>query len=94
MEKLIEKVENLKNALNHEQVIIDLKTLNKEIKTDENLNRLLTKFHEQPSEQVRNELILNKKVKTYKEKETELNLLILEINSKLKKITKKDKCSL
>ena len=30
----------------------------------------------------------------YKEKETDLNILILKINKELKQITKKDKCGL
>lgn len=94
MEKLIEKVENLKNALDEEQVVIDLKKLNNEIKTDEELNKLLTEYHNSPSETLRNNLIQNSKIRKYKEKETELNILILEINSNLKQITKKDKCSL
>ena len=94
MEKLIEKVENLKNALDEEQVVIDLKKLNSEIKTDEELNKLLTEYHNSPSETLRNNLIQNSKIRKYKEKETELNILILEINSNLKQITKKDKCSL
>lgn len=94
MEKLIEKVEKLKNALDEEQVVIDLKKLNSEIKTDEELNKLLTEYHNSPSETLRNNLIQNSKIRKYKEKETELNILILEINSNLKQITKKDKCSL
>ena len=94
MEKLIEKVENLKNALDEEQVVIDLKKLNSEIKNDEELNKLLTEYHNSPSETLRNNLIQNSKIRKYKEKETELNILILEINSNLKQITKKDKCSL
>lgn len=94
MEKLIEKVERLKNALDEEQVVIDLKKLNSEIKTDEELNKLLTEYHNSPSETLRNNLIQNSKIRKYKEKETELNILILEINSNLKQITKKDKCSL
>ena len=94
MEKLIEKVENLKTALDEEQVVIDLKKLNSEIKTDEELNKLLTEYHNSPSETLRNNLIQNSKIRKYKEKETELNILILEINSNLKQITKKDKCSL
>ena len=94
MEKLIEKVEKLKTALDEEQVVIDLKKLNSEIKTDEELNKLLTEYHNSPSETLRNNLIQNSKIRKYKEKETELNILILEINSNLKQITKKDKCSL
>lgn len=94
MEKLIEKVENLKNALDEEQVVIDLKKLNSEIKNDEELNKLLTEYHNSPSETLRNNLIQNSKIRKYKEKETELNILIFEINSNLKQITKKDKCSL
>ena len=94
MEKIIEKVERLKNALDEEQVVIDLKKLNSEIKTDEELNKLLTEYHNSPSETLRNNLIQNSKIRKYKEKETELNILILEINSNLKQITKKDKCSL
>ena len=94
MEKLIEKVENLKSALNQEQVVIDLKKLNNEIKSDENLNKLLREYHKYPSEQLKNNLIQNEKIRKYKEKETDLNVLIFEINNNLKKITKKDKCSL
>ena len=39
-------------------------------------------------------IISNEEFMEYKHHETELNLLILEINQELKKITKKDKCGL
>lgn len=94
MEKLIEKVENLKNVLNQDAIILDLKALNKEISSDTELVALLTKYHNSPTEELKQEIIKKPIFQKYKEKETELNLLIWKINNELKQITKKDKCNL
>lgn len=94
MERLIEKVENLKDTLNQDEIILDLKKLNVAIKSDPDLVALLTKYHSSPTEELKSEIIKNDIFRKYKERETELNLLILKINQELKQITKKDKCSL
>ena len=94
MEKLIEKIDKLKHVLDKEDAAIKIKELNKKVQQDSELVDLLSRYHNSNDEMVKQEIINNSLFREYKEKETEINLLILEINSKLKKITKKDKCQL
>lgn len=94
MEKLIEKVENLKNEILKEPTVVEIKKLKEDISKDEKLIALLTQYHETHSEKIKVEIIKNPIFRKYKEKETDINILIYKINQELKKITKKDKCSL
>ena len=94
MEKLIEKTKKLQEEISNHQTIIDIKQLKKQIEEDNQLLDLIKKYQISQSEELKLQIIKNPLFRQYKEKETELNLLILEINSKLKTITKKDKCSL
>ena len=52
------------------------------------------KTHINPKEETKKQILDNELFRKYKEKETDLNILILKINSELKQITKKDKCGL
>ena len=94
METLIEKVNELKDALSNTEEVLDIKELNKEIKKDKKLLELLSEYHLYPREDLKKQILDNELFRKYKEKETDLNILILKINSELKQITKKDKCGL
>ena len=94
METLIEKVNELKDALSNTKEALDIKELNKEIKKDKKLLELLSEYHLYPRESLKKQILDNELFRKYKEKETDLNILILKINSELKQITKKDKCGL
>ncbi len=94
MEKLIEKVNELKDALSKTKEVLDIKELNKEIKQDQDLVNLLNEYHLYPKEETKKKILNSPLFRKYKEKETDLNLLILKINSELKDITMKDKCGL
>lgn len=94
METLIEKVNELKDALSNTEEVLDIKELNKEIKKDKKLLELLNEYHLYPREDLKKQILDNELFRKYKEKETDLNILILKINSELKQITKKDKCGL
>lgn len=94
METLIEKVNELKDALSNTKEALDIKELNKEIKKDKKLLELLNEYHLYPREDLKKQILDNELFRKYKEKETDLNILILKINSELKQITKKDKCGL
>ena len=94
MEKLIEKVENLKNEILKEPTVVEIKKLKEDISKDEKLMTLLTQYHETHSEKIKDEIIKNPIFRKYKEKETDINILIYKINQELEKIIKKDKCSL
>lgn len=94
METLIEKVNELKDSLSNTKEVLDIKELNKEIKKDKKLLELLNEYHLYPKEENKKQILNNELFRKYKEKETDLNILILKINKELKQITKKDKCGL
>ena len=94
METLIEKVNELKDSLSITKEVLDIKELNEEIKKDKKLLSLLNEYHLYPKEETKKQILDNELFRKYKEKETDLNILILKINSELKQITKKDKCGL
>lgn len=92
MKDLIDKVENLKEALNDTKQVKEIKDINKLIMNDKELLELIKKYNETQDEDIKTKILDNELFKDYKDKETELNILILEINSKLKEISNKGKC--
>ena len=94
MNELMEKVDNLIDSIDNTKQVKDIKTINKLIMEDEGLLDLIKRYNETQDENLKKEIINNKLFKDYKEKETELNVLILDINSKLKDISNKGKCGL
>ncbi len=94
MNELMEKVDNLIDSIDNTKQVKDIKDINKLIMEDEGLLDLIKRYNETQDENLKKEIINNKLFKDYKEKETELNVLILDINSKLKDISNKGKCGL
>lgn len=90
----MEKIDKLKEILDKEDSVIRIKELNKKVQQDSNLVDLLSKYHHTKDDKLKQEILNSSLFREYKKQEAELNLLILEINSKLKQITKKDKCQL
>ena len=94
MEELYIKIDNLKQALDDTETIKEIKRLTKKINKNKELLELIEKYNYTQDERIKEKIISNEEFREYKHHETELNLLILEINQELKKITKKDKCGL
>ena len=94
MEELYIKLDNLKLALDETKTIQEIKRLTKKISKNKELLELIEKYNYTQDERTKEKIISNEEFMEYKQQETELNLLILEINQELKKITKKDKCGL
>lgn len=94
MEKLYEKMDNLKDILDETECVKELKRLNREINQDKDFIKLIEDYKNTNDERLRDEILSNKLFREYKHQEAELNFLILEINQKLKQISKKDKCGL
>lgn len=85
MEKLIEKVENLKTCIQNEEVVIEFLKAKKNVFNDNSLIEKIEKYHLSFDNQLKNEIITSPSFLAYKEKETNINLLILDINQKFKK---------
>lgn len=94
MNNLIEKVDTLKNILNSQEEIKKIRSLNKEIQLDKKLISQINNFKTSQDENIKKQITSNELFKEYKNLETEINLIILGINQKLKEITNKGKCNL
>ena len=94
MEKLYEKLDNLKEVLNETETIIKLKEITEKVMQDKELLKQIEDYNYTKDERIKDKILNNQTFREYKHQEAELNLLILEINSKLKEMTKKDKCGL
>ena len=92
MNDLMEKVDNLITSIDETKQVQDIKSINEKIMEDKELLDLIKKYQETQDEKLKEKIINNKLFSDYKEKETELNILILDINSKLKNINDKGKC--
>ena len=92
MEELIEKVENLKEVLNHNEKVQEFLKKKSEIEKDKELLKLIEEYNDTQDEEIKNKILSHKEFRDYKRSETDINLLILEINNELKKISNKGKC--
>lgn len=90
MEKLIKKVENLKQEID-KQYQEKIETLNKKIKNDSELVKAIEEYKRTNNERLKEKIINNKVFQEYKDVETDINLLIMQINSRLKKEIISDK---
>lgn len=94
MEKLIDKVENLKSALDSNEKITAIKEINTRILEDKELLELIKGYNLTQDDKIKSKILSNPLFQEYKEKETDINIIILEINQKLKEISKRGNCNL
>lgn len=93
MEKLIEEVENLKNVIDN-RYAQEFNMLNKNVKEDTNLMSLIKEYRKTNDDKIKKEIMNNSLFQEYKEKETEINLIIMNINTKLKNLKDNKECSI
>ncbi len=94
MEELLEKINYLKKELDNTEQVKKIRRLNSLIREDNELLKKIELYKETRKESLKKEIFDISLYHEYKKAETELNILILEINSKLKKISSKDKCNI
>lgn len=93
MEKLIEKVENLKRCLDEHEKIQAIKKVNRKIYANHQLLETLEDYQKTPTEDKKKAVLENDLFQEYKKIETDINIIILEINQKLKEINKRGNCT-
>ena len=87
MNGLIDKVESLKEAITELDTVKKIKKLK-----EKELIKIVEKNNRTNSEIIKKQIMSNELFQKYKVLETDLNVIILEINSKLKQINDKGKC--
>lgn len=88
------KMDNLLKVLDKNIKIKEVKKLKEEVFNNDALVKLITEYNNTKNNDLKNSILKNELFQEYKSKETELNILILEINQKLKELTKRGNCSL
>lgn len=88
------ELDNLIDILDKNEHIKKIKELNKKIEDDKDLVELIKKYQDTKDEKTKEQIINNSLFSKYKIEETEVNLIIMNINSKLKKITSSKECNL
>lgn len=91
MEELWNKIDNLEKALNDLDLVKDIKELTKEVNDNKELKKMLEEYQLKPTEDLKRKIIANDLFSRYKEKETDINILIMHINQKLKEINSEGK---
>ncbi len=92
MNELLDKLDNLKNELDSSTLVVDIKKCLDKVNNDKELSKLLEEYKVYPNDIIKSKILENKTFQEFKIKETELNLFIMEMNSKLKTISKKGSC--
>lgn len=92
MEELIDKTNNLINEIDKLSQVKKIRSLNKEISKDKELSDLIHTYQINQDENLKRRILDNKLFKEYKVNETDINLLIMDINSRLKSINGKKGC--
>lgn len=92
MEELIEKLEQLKKEISSLDIVEELHKRKDEVMNDSSLVEKIEEYKKQPMESLKKEIISSPSFLAYKEMETEIDLLILQINQEFKKIRKKYDC--
>lgn len=84
MDELYHKIDLLKEELDHLAIFKEMERLEIEIRKKKELVEKIKKYKECPSDKLRLDIYSYEEIINYKEKETELNLLILSINKRIK----------
>ncbi len=92
MNELIEKVKKLTQSLEKDERVLALKKAKKEVFKEKELLKYIEKYKNTKRDIYLKKIMENQKFLDYKRKETECNLLIMEINQCLKEIHKGRNC--
>ena len=88
MEELIDKLEELKDVLDKEEINFKYLEKKEKILKDSNISSKVLKYQETKNEKLKEEIYNIPSFLEYKKMENEILLLIMELNSKFKDIKK------
>lgn len=86
MEELIEKLEQLKEEISKDPVVVDYLKEKKKIFNNKELISKIERYQQTKLDILKKEIESSPSFLAYKEKETNVNLLILGINQKFKQL--------
>ena len=94
MNELMDLVDDLKKELDNTKEVKEIKEIQKEVERDDHLLSLIEKYNLTKDEKIKEQILSNELFNKYKDKEINLNILIMSINKELKKIKGDKSCNL
>ena len=85
MNEVYEKIYELEEYIDSLSIFKKMDDTINNIKNNEDLTKKIETYHQKEDEKLRKEIYLDKDFYNYKQLETEVNLLIVRINQKLRK---------
>lgn len=93
MDELYSKIDLVKEELDNLPIFREMDKLEEDIRKNKELVEKIRKYNGCPSDWLRLDIYSYEEIRKYKAKETDLNLLILSINNKIKEsFREKDGC--
>lgn len=93
MNELYSRLYSLEEELDKLPIFEEIDEIVNKIKENEELMNKIKRYHEMQDEKLRRDIYSYQEIKEYKEKETDINLFILEMNRKINnRLLKKDGC--
>ena len=92
MEELYNKVNNLISKLDDNDLDKEIRDLTIQVSNDKDLIKLLDEYKITKDESLKRKILSNELFQRYKSKETDLNILIMSVNQKLKAINNERSC--
>ena len=92
MFELLDKIYEFKNTLDKSDTVININKYHDLINKNSELKSKIKEYNSIPTDKLKMEIYDYMEIKEYKKYEHELNLMILEINSELKKISNTRSC--
>lgn len=92
MEELYNKVNNLISKLDDNDLVKEIRDLTIQVSNDKDLIKLLDEYKITKDESLKRKILSNELFQRYKSKETDLNILIMSVNQKLKAINNERSC--
>ena len=93
MKELVCKVNNIIDIIEELDCVVEIKKINEKIYSDKELMSLLNEYQTYPNEKLKDKIISNDLFQEYKEKEIDINILIMRINQKIKMINNERSCN-
>ena len=92
MLELLDKIYEFKDTLDKSDTVININKYHDLINKNSELKSKIKEYNSIPTDKLKMEIYDYMEIKEYKKYENELNLIILEINSELKKISNTRSC--
>lgn len=84
--EILNQYQNVLDAIDHSKLIKDYQEAKEKVLQDESLQQLIEKYHQTKDTKLQQKIYQNEAYQAFKQQETNLNILIIQLNFLLKEL--------